>query len=262
MNSFGVIEERMDALPSREAMLTRDNKHRRRSRGRYYSLRSLFPWNAVKRFLLSRVGQKFDDVVSEFVRLDWVPPEFRSYSRLVENFVTVNTFLYKGRVYFYEKHGSYWRYNDKKLTPDIPLNARSLDNHIGSFFYVHPETGNLAYKFRVSLNYGAERKRREATTFMSLGEHHQLLRLKGTWTEIKVEPATPLFINDYKWTHYKAGQRLLSHDICENGLPEEHHSRQSFLLHLRLEGKTRGFRVVLFRQLNRKELKKFNLRNK
>ena len=142
-----------------------------------------YPWNKVDRFLHSRVGKKWDDVYSEFHRLEWVPARHKNLEQL-EHSILFHTFMKDGKVWYFDKYLSNGeRPIDELATPNNYYYSRD------DVFYIHPESKLLLYKKKKSnSNYTKRRKAEDAKTFRVLGDYHQLLKLRGTWFEVKGKP--------------------------------------------------------------------------
>ena len=74
----------LDELPLRDKVRAHDG-HRH-----YWG--SDYPYNKVRRFITSRVGQYWNDVFSEFCHLDWVPRQYKTKEQ-ISRIVELNTFL-------------------------------------------------------------------------------------------------------------------------------------------------------------------------
>jgi hypothetical protein len=161
-----VVEE----LPSRDVVRLPDG-HRH-----YWG--SDYPYNKVHRFLMSRVGTDWNEVFSEFVHLEWVPEAHKTRERIAQT-VILNTFEKDGKVWFYDN----WSYNG---------NEKSIEdyrNGYGQVFYVHPKTKALCFHRPKQVNEKKRREEEQAKTMRILGDYHQLLKLKGTWFEVKAKKA-------------------------------------------------------------------------
>jgi hypothetical protein len=189
-------------------------------------------WNGrrrVRRWLESKVGEKWAHVGSDFVCLEWVPMEKRTFSFL-RDFVITDTFMEKGKVYFLDSspgHGA--------------CSEVELDTLWSEIFYVHPETRSLAVKrkkFKKSCT--KIRKEEEQKTFRILGDYHQLLKIKGIWYEMKGRPRNQVF-SDSKGDYDRYGPS----------------TRFTNTWHAKVFGPI----IYSKRQLNSSELKSRNLKN-
>ncbi len=87
--------EKLEDLPSRERVAL-GGGHWGRYKGRDY------PHNKVHRFLESRVGVKWDSVFSEFVHLTWIKDEDKTREKIGWD-VVFDTMMIDGKVYHLEK---------------------------------------------------------------------------------------------------------------------------------------------------------------
>ncbi len=183
-------------------------------------------WKRVHRFLMSNVGQDWDTVISKYTKLPWVPAQYRTFKHL-STIVEVHTFIKDDEVYYLCK------YNARNTPLNRPVTERTPE-----ILYVHPDTNALCYlDNRVS-----KRKRRaireaeESKTLKILAPYSQIQKIDGIWYYGRVEdlktakkrwrPTDRLWRNTYAF------------DSPWYGEPE-----------------------IYKQQLNRKELKKHNLKN-
>ena len=164
-------EEKTDKLPKSESYHIHGLMTSDRWSFRVRRLES-FPYKRVKRFLRSQVGLNWNLVTSKYVKLDWVPKEFRRASKLI-NLVETNTSIIDGKVAFY---------NDQIFVTD---KFKFIEDEREAVLYVHPNTGNLAFK--------AQDKQEKYVPFKNanlivLGELNQLIRLGGVWYHVYVNP--------------------------------------------------------------------------
>lgn len=176
-----------------------------------------YPWRRVHRFLRSRVGKNFENVLSEFVKLKWILPKYRTLRQLADYHIETNTFIRKGEVFFYNKYC----FGGKSET--------NVKEHYSELFYVHPKTHILCFQPKSKkINWKERHEAEEAKTFRNLGNYHQLLKLGGIWYEVKGQPMDK---------SCKPDKRIIGHNS------------QDYVM------------VTYKKQLNNKELKKFNLTN-
>lgn len=142
-----------------------------------------YPYKIVKNFLMSRIGYPWNNVISEFVRKQWIPIRFRLPSKLAEH-VEVNTFLKNDKVYFYHNY-----------TPSPNFENNCVETQRRRTFYVHPQTRLLSVFHPQKLrNQTTLRKQKQCALCRVLGDYHQLLKIKGTWFEIKGYPSNPVIV--------------------------------------------------------------------
>ena len=189
-----------------------------------------YPYNRVLRWLRAHVGEPWDIVVSNFVRLEWIPVRYCFGSKLREH-VETHTFIWDHEIYFYRKFS--WN--------GAATSLKSCYN----VFYVHPQTKELCFKARSKkTNWGAIERARRAKTMRVLGDYHQLLKLNGLWYEVKGKPSTSVLFNAKK---YGPRDQMLFDKSSEN-------SERSWLAFGCPE-------ITLKKQLNTKELRYHKLAN-
>lgn len=183
--------DEIDNLPSRQAFhrhnLDGDNRDCGCSWCNERHSKKYPPYNRIQRWLFSKIDVLWDNVVSEYVRLPWIPVQFRTYSHLTHS-VEVITFVSDNDVAYYELH-AYG--NALKLVKD----------QWGEVFYVHPITKKLAFKAK-SKNWKKEswREKEIAKYFRIIGNFDQLIKLDGIWYHVWAED-TPENRKAYSFTH-------------------------------------------------------------
>ena len=162
-----LIHEREDKL---ETMPNRSNvewRHRHQNRQHFWG--DAYPYNKVNRFLRNNVGKPWDEVSSKFHNLDWVPKSMRNLEHIKRHVIT-DTFIKNGKVV----------HIGNRCSGEV-----SVDAHCKDQFYVHPTTKRLC------VNDPPRPDRALDRTMKILGEFHQLLKLDGTWYEVKAQPTKP-----------------------------------------------------------------------
>lgn len=271
-NLANIDDEVAEILPSRERLLPPDGWRR-------YG--ADFPRRKIQRFLLSRQGKFWDDVFSEYVRLEWVPDKYKTEGE-ISSFVYLHTFMEDGKVWFHDKF-----MDGARLVDDFKYGS--------DCFYRHPETKKLCYHHRVKVDYVQRQKDEEAKYMRVLGDYHQLLKVHGIWFEVKGEVVKSETI-EIDGLHYRpAGvtpvHRTWRHkDIPDITPPDgKHYKIINGKLYVpyaesRYEGKPLGpkeclledltrkkhywnrhnygsVKITVYRQLNSKDLKKHGLKN-
>lgn len=257
MNLAQVDNEKLDALPSRDSFLKSDDWYGR-GRGPY--------WSHLDGFLRSRVGQHWNRIFSEYVHADWVPPEYKNNKQLRSR-VELNTFMQDGEVCFYTNSKGY------QYVKDV----------FSAVFYVHPETGLLCFKpAKPRVNYRRKYEIEEGKTMCILGDYHQLLKLNGIWYEVKGAPVQSKYIMIdglcYKKAIYPNLAQRDSRCVIKNGevylpkpcphfvqtigprermIPKDSESRSDHSYYNGYE----TINLTLYKQLNRRQLKKYGLKN-
>lgn len=196
--------------------------------------RNDYPWNRVGRFLTSRLGQDWDKVVSEFCKLNWVPAEHRTHKQLASYHVEVNTFIEGKEIYYFDKYAGY--------RGDSQRNVKDYRDA----FYVHPETKKLCFQKKIKYV-----PVKTPETMRILGDFWQLLKLDGIWYEVKGKVSDHyLSLSD----KLKAYSRAIGPK--DRLIPD--YSDKSKWLNL---PDIYSITITYQKQLNSKELKKFNLSN-
>lgn len=178
MNSRDI--DKLEELPTREPT----HRHRPPKKGCACSYcqeqrGDNYPYHRVERWLRSRIGNHWDDVISEFIRLDWIPAEHRSYRKLCDH-VYDHTFMRDGKVWM---HAAYHADN-----------AAPVDQEYSAVFYVDPRTGDLCYKKKTPrTRWSIRHEEEERKTMRILGDYHQLLRINGIWYEVRGMPEGTMF---------------------------------------------------------------------
>lgn len=221
--------EKLENLPNKEKIRKSDWNW-----DRDYYYRSDYPYKRVDRFLLSRVGLSWDDVVSEYVKLDWIPPQYRNSHFLAMHELEVNTFTHNENIFFYDRCS----FNGKSQI--------NIKEYHSDLFYVHPETKLLCFQAKSkNINWKARHEAEEAKTMRVLGDYWQLLKLGGIWYEIKAQI--------YKGAYAELSNKYLPNERLIGGEINYHWSRKNEL--------AKPVKIILKRQLSSKELKKHGLGN-
>jgi len=249
-------------------------------KGWNYSHGNDYPYNKVSSFLHSRVGTNWDDVVSEFIHKEWVPVRYRIASKLKEK-VEVNTFMKDSKVCFYNDY--YWRRGHSE---------QCVENLSHELFYVHPDTKVLCLFIPKKIVYKKRYAEEQAKTMRILGDYHQLLKIDGIWYEVKGEPVkSDVVVIDglhYRPAKYfsvekRVCQHIKGHVVEDKPkckivdgkmlVPVDSYWRSKVTKigpkdRLILNHKQGSFKhdsesvkIILYRQLNGKELKKHGLTN-
>ena len=213
-----ITEEKLEELPSRERII-RDSHGQDRTN---YPFRKIYNW------LHAQVGRPLYQITSDWVRLDWLPKQYRTYSHLCKQ-IEVNTFIEKGEVYYYARFGYYVFTSGPKLVKGEFL----------ELLYIHPESELLM------LHKPSKIKRvKKPETMRVLGDYHQLLKIKGIWFEVRAKENCPtILVTKVTKKDLGAKDRLISQE-GENLIPI-----------------TQSLSVIFKKQLSKEELKKYNLIN-
>lgn len=277
-NLSNIDIEKIEKLPQKSKVRFESDFDRR-------SYRWDFPWNKVHRFLVSRTGKKWDEIFSEYVHLEWIPTQYRNQHQM-RNMVVFDTFMKEGKIWYYENRG-HFVYSTSDKNKGGVNNEHLIEDYNawrGECFYIHPTTKILCFHKRIpKSDYKKKQSELTAKTFRVLGNYHQLVKVYGTWYEVKGKP-TPSDIFEYKGLHYKyiktcnlvddnyikidgklavpvsygryrdksiGPRECMVSGICKNfpynfdGDSKDYHS----------------IKLTLYRQLNSKQLKKYGLTN-
>ena len=210
--------EKLEDLPKKQGIKGKvgDPEHYRD----HYSV----PWNRVNRWLRSKLGQNWDKVISEYVKLPYLSAREKTHRFLADNFVEENTHIVNNVIYYRPRfpHGQ------------DSVHGRKVKQEYYDIFYVHPVTKLLCFSPKFHPVYKEKEK-----TLHILGDYHQLIKLNGIWYEIK------------------------GHSIGENNpdkrmLDENGRNTTSCYPY---DGISNYVKIIYKKELNSKELKKFGLKN-
>lgn len=239
-NLTAIEEDTLESLPSRLAL----RKTHCTARSCKCERRGGYSWVKVHKWLRSKVGLPWSRVTSCFLRLPWMPEQYRTYHTLCKH-VNTHTFLNENEEICYYSdyvHG----YGIVKLADE------------GDVLYVHPVTGQLAYKpAKPHVNWAKLRAAEEAKTFRVLGDYHQLLKLGGIWYEVKGEPIASGWMPPIRYYSRSFG--------CSPAGPRERliieRNKDKSVVYSGYEPLVWLGKITLKRQLNTQELKKHKLSN-
>ena len=161
--------DKVEELPKRDNVRSPDDHH-------HWGMD--YPYNKVRRFLMSRVGRDWDSVFSEFVHLDWIPKLYKTREQISHS-VLLNTFEKDDEIYFYDNYCLSYNGSEEKII-DYRMG-------FGDTFYIHPKTRLLCYHKRKIVNNKKLQEKEQKRTVIILGNYHQLLKLDGIWYEVKGE---------------------------------------------------------------------------
>jgi len=228
MNLITKDTDNLEELPGREKFTdhSRDREH------------DGFPYKRIRRWIDSCVGRNIDDVIHDFVHLNWVPLQERRASTL-RRYIEFDTFLKNNEVYYYTEYGMMHQYNNYN-------NYVSVKSGCGKTIYVDPVTKMVSVYMGPSAKskWIELRNKQFEARCRILGDYHQLCKIDGIWYEVKGEVLPPHALG---WGY----ERKNPTDI----LVEPSFSWQN------RNTKIPYVKIVLKRQLSAKELKKHNLQN-
>lgn len=231
MNFLNIDEEKLDKIPIRER-----NHDYSWDRDSYWG--QGLPYARLYRWLESQEGVNIDSVIHKFVNLKWLLKEYRNLEML-RRYIEFDTFEENGKIFYYSKYRS----NE----------GLEVEKEAVKFIYVHPITKCVAiHKPPTPESWQKIRQKKLDEKLRILGDYHQLYKENGIWYEVKAEIAKEIPIS-YPYSSLGHPVRL-ARKGPKDIILEAHDSRG------------RGFyepfvRVILKRQLNKKELKKHNLFN-
>jgi len=180
-------EEWLEELPSHSGMRKAALADRifQRDRGLYCSC----PWKKIDRFLKSNVGKPWDEVYSKYCHLEWLDKVFKNREWGEKN-VIMNTFMKDGKVWHID-NGEY------------PVGGCRYGKR--DTYYVHPKTKILCFIKHQPTNWAKNRAKEEAKTMKILNDYHQLLKVDGIWYEVKAVPREPkhVVINGLHYRYIK-----------------------------------------------------------
>ena len=278
--------DKLEELPSRDKI---------RPTGVWHRWGEDYPYRKVHRFLTSRIGRFWNDVFSEFCHLDWVPRQYKTRDQIAHT-VILNTFMKDGKVWYYDR---YLSENERciedfnEMTYYSRQEAFYVHPQTGKLCYKQKKGGRKAERRRSD----AER----AKWFRILGDYHQLLKIDGVWYEVKGEPQEPDWVevnglhykyikestieqhefkmgvgvkvldrNDIGYVRINGrlavpyrearweGKPLGPKDCMIDGVPQYNRHNENFYWNRK---DYKSVRIVVNRQLNGKELKKYGLSN-
>jgi hypothetical protein len=191
-----------------------------------------FPYRRVMRWLESQEGNHIDSVIHKFVNLKWLLPVYRTLGELRRK-IEMDTFIENEKVCFY----SLWCYWGKRGP------HRIVEDEGSKIIYVHPKT-RLVCVHRPQARESWKKQEQEKLNkkLRILGDFHQLYKQNGIWYEVKAEPIDrpeSVIRNLVSWKKLKPNDIILETKLGFMPL----------------------FKIILKRQLNKKELKKYNLTN-
>lgn len=223
-NKMHIPDDKFDLLPTRTSRHTEDmSKGFNRLCEWNVRLRTDLPYKRIKRYLMSRVGVPWDIILSEFVRLDWLPVRYRNIVILKE-IVQVNTFRNGLGICFYDDSYSSSCFH-------------VVNEQLQEVFYLYPSTEILCYK-RPNKKY--KWKPEQDKNLIILGELNQLIKLNGIWYHVYVHP---------KDTLYKVGE-FSKGALLEGDGSSQYKSTDKFFV-VKIQKK----------QLNTSQLKHYGLKN-
>ena len=239
-NLAHIDTEKLEQLPKRYKTL-RD--------GSYSYWYGSFPWQHVNRFLQSRVGDNWDDIVSAYTKFDWIPVEYRNYHKLADT-VETHTFMKDGEVWYFRN----WYCE----------NYRPMDHETSTMFYVHPETKKLCQHIPKSRKTRHEEYlAKQPTEFVILPAHQQLRKIDGIWYRFWLsEDPDKMECGKYRTVNYT--RPFDSYDIKDYQLKigeEKRYSKENEEYSYAVRYRMIPAPKLLRKQLNSKELKRYFLKN-
>lgn len=184
------------------------------------------------RWVHSFKGRTYDELLSEWVKQEWIHPQERTKATLDKSFIEANTVLNEKGVVctLNEWTGLYEPVSTSKY--------RTLA--------VHPETKILfETKKEKKAKYNRYRSVEHLNIFLE--PHHQLYNYKGIWYELFFKPVYKQFIFSYD-------PKALRASVDKKQPPQEYLNDSTFEKYKNAE------RFEKFRQLSKKEIKKYKLR--
>lgn len=163
--------EKLEKLPK---------KYKRLRDWDYYDRRpGNFPWRHFNRFLQTRVGDNWDKVVSDLVKVDWIPVEHRNYHKFAEH-VETHTLIQNGKVCYFDR----W-YVVAGNDGDVRGNIKPIESSYGERFYVHPVKKTLEMFIpKGRKKQRDERRAAQPKEFVSLEDYRYVEKIDGIWYEV------------------------------------------------------------------------------
>lgn len=220
MNYANVREDVMDRMPSKESF--KGNKDYN-----YRGTGNNFPYCRFKRWLESKEGNDIDDISSEYIKLKWIPVEYRRVSSL-SRYVEMNTFMVGDKVAYY---------SDSCM--DIWIVGES---NYRKEYYVDPCSYKLCIFRPRKVVY-----KREDDNVRVIGEYHQYNRVNGIWYEVKAEVVDNKEGNNVGYMYSCKGPK--DNLMESSNRYDNEYSNKPYV------------RVIMKRQLSREELRDNGLRN-
>ena len=206
-----------------------DAPKREKIRNRYRSHTAYKNFGHIYQFLESNVGELWSNVVSKFVKLDWIPTEYRTLSYLKHR-VETSTYMENGKVFYMDGYVAWGRHAEVEIATEMH-----------DVFYVHPVTQTLElHKKPKEPDYKKQHAEAEAKLCKILGDYHQLLKVKGIWYEVKAIIA-PLGLGSWYAANARSRFKHWSDEDC-------HYS-------------SKAITITSKHQLTTKELQKHGLKN-
>ena len=155
------MKPELEELPSRES-----NKVRRIRGNKGNGM----PYSVVRRWIRSKVGESFESVLSQWVKLEWIPARFRSYSEFKRYVETEVVDGGDGKFYYASCFMG-------RLIP--------VDN-ISQTVFVNPKNHKLTLSKPIKRGSNWKKKREEELSkrFIRIGDHHHYCKIDGIWYEV------------------------------------------------------------------------------
>ena len=222
--------EKLEELPLRDKL---PNKHDSRRWSKYrYNL----PWKRLVNYFNSCIGTHIDKVISEFVKVDWILPMYRTIGT-VTNHIELNTYMEGGEVYYFPCSGY------------CISQAKNVNDQMRPILYVHPTTKLVCKsKYNKVVSWYVQKQSELKKYLKVLGNYHQLLKIRGIWYEVKAVVDKSVYANFRPKFHPKD---IL---IRSEEHPSVHYSNK-------MVKESNPIKIVLKHQLSKKELKSHNLQN-
>lgn len=189
-------------------------------------------YSKAARWVHSFKGKTYDELLSEWVKQDWIHPQERNKHTLENWFIAADTVL--------NSEGVVCTLNEWSglLEPVKTTSNRPLA--------IHPETKILfETKKEKKAKYNKYRQVEHLNVFLK--PHHQLYNYKGIWFELFFKPVYQQYIFSYD-------PKALRVSVNKEQPPQEYLNDSMFEKYKNAE------RFEKFRQLSKKEIKKYKLR--
>jgi hypothetical protein len=184
--------------------------------------RSHYPYSRLQRWLKSQVGKPWAEVTSKYVKLAWIPKQYRTYSFLADN-VDLTVFMRDYEVFFIGLYGA--------------VRVSDRDGR----FYVHPQKITLEYTDKKKKqNWTKIHKAQQDKVCKIIDNYTQLLLIHGIWYLVTITQDKIDYYERFYGTKWKKNRPFIEVINYIAGLPG-------------------NFRCI--KQLNKRELVKYGLKN-
>jgi hypothetical protein len=196
-----------------------------------------FPFRRLRRWVEASKNKHIDDVIHDFVNLDWIPKTHK-FAHTLKDYIEFDTFMDGKRVAYHCKYQ--WR------------NQYYIEDSSNLMVYVHPVTRLVCVFYPPTQKswHTLEQERLDKKVRI-LGDYHQLYKLNGIWYELKATKVrlVTYYQNSTYCRYMKYYQKGPKDILLEENSAWQNNSKNPYV------------KITLKRQLSSKELKKHGLTN-